>query len=66
LKLSGKELSREKLIRSLEGLYDFETGLSPRISYGPNRRIGAFGAYIVGVDPAQKHFIPASKWITPD
>ena len=66
LKLSGKELSREKLIRSLEGLYDFETGLSPRISYGPNRRIGAFGAYIVGVDPAQKQFIPASKWITPD
>ena len=66
LKLSGKELSREKLIGTLEGLYDFETGLSPRISYGPNRRIGAFGAYVVAVDSARKQFIPASKWITPD
>jgi ABC-type branched-subunit amino acid transport system substrate-binding protein len=66
LKLSGKELSREKLITTLEGLYDFETGLSPRISYGPNRRIGALGAYVVAVDPITRQFVPASNWITPD
>ncbi|MFY9571420.1 MAG: ABC transporter substrate-binding protein [Blastocatellia bacterium] len=64
LKLTGKELSREKLIKTLEGLYNFDTGLSPRISYGPNRRIGALGAYIVTIDPAKKQFIPASEWIT--
>jgi ABC-type branched-subunit amino acid transport system substrate-binding protein len=64
LKLTGKELSREKLIKTLEGLYNFETGLSPRISYGPNRRIGALGAYIVTIDPETKQFIPTSEWIT--
>jgi ABC-type branched-subunit amino acid transport system substrate-binding protein len=66
LKLSGKELSREKLIKTLEGFYEFDTGLSPRITYGPNRRIGALGAYIVSIDPEKKQFIPASGWITPD
>lgn len=66
LKLTGKELSRERLIRTLEGLYNFDTGLSPRISYGPNRRIGALGAYIVTIDPEKKQFIPASGWITPE
>lgn len=66
LKLTGRELSREKLIRTLEGFYNFDTGLSPRISYGPNRRIGAFGAYIVTIDPEKKQFIPAGGWITPE
>ena len=66
LKLSGSELSREKLIKTLEGLYDFETGLTPRITYGPNRRIGALGAYVVGIDLTKKQFVPASGWITPD
>jgi ABC-type branched-subunit amino acid transport system substrate-binding protein len=66
LRLAGKELSREKLVRTLEGLYDFETGLTPRITYGPNRRIGALGAYIVTIDPEKKQFIPASGWIIPD
>lgn len=47
---SGRELSREKLIRAIEGLYEFETGLTPPLSYGPNRRIGALGAYVVPVD----------------
>jgi len=63
LKLTGKELSREKLIKTLEGLYNFDTGLSPRISYGPNRRIGALGAYIVTIDPEKKQFIPVNGWI---
>ncbi len=66
LKLSGKELSREKLIKTLEGFYEFDTGLSPRITYGPNRRIGALGAYIVSIDPEKKEFIPVSGWITPE
>ena len=66
LKLAGKELSREKLINALEGFYNFETGLTPPVTYGPNRRIGALGAYIVGLDLEKKQFIPASGWIIPD
>ncbi len=66
LKIAGKDLSREKLVDVLEGFYDFETGLTPGITYGPNRRIGALGAYIVALDLEKKRFIPASGWLTPD
>ena len=50
LKRTGKDLSREKFIRSLEKLYQFQSGLTPRITYGPNRRIGALGSHIVTID----------------
>lgn len=63
LKRVGKDLSREKLIQALEGFYEYPTGLTPTITFGPNRRIGAMGAYIVTVDLKQKQFVPASGWI---
>ncbi|HEX6045819.1 MAG TPA: ABC transporter substrate-binding protein [Pyrinomonadaceae bacterium] len=63
LKRAGKELSRERLIQALEGLYNFQTGLTPAITYGPNRRIGATGAYIVTVDLKEKKFVPVSDWV---
>ncbi len=47
LEACGKDLSRERLVTALEGLYEYETGLMPKITYGPNRRIGALGAYVV-------------------
>ena len=66
LKLSGRDLSREKLITSLEGFYKFETGLTPPITYGPNRRIGALGAYVVALDLENRGFTPASEWLALD
>jgi ABC-type branched-subunit amino acid transport system substrate-binding protein len=63
LKLAGNELTRERLVAALEGLNQFETGLTPQISYGPNRRIGALGAYVVGIDLEKKQITPASGWI---
>jgi ABC-type branched-subunit amino acid transport system substrate-binding protein len=63
LRLGGKDLSREKLVTALEGLYDFETGLTPRITFGPNRRVGAAGAYVVTIDPERKVFVPAGDWV---
>jgi hypothetical protein len=46
---AGKDLSRETLITKLESLYEYETGLTPRITFGPNRRIGATSAHIVAL-----------------
>jgi ABC-type branched-subunit amino acid transport system substrate-binding protein len=66
LKRAGKDLSREKLIQALEGLYNFPTGTTPPISYGPNRRVGASGAYVVTIDLKEKRFVPASGWINVD
>ena len=66
LELSGKDLSRERLVTTLEGLYEFDTGLMPRITYGPNRRIGVLGAYIVTIDPEKKLFPASAEWIPVD
>jgi ABC-type branched-subunit amino acid transport system substrate-binding protein len=64
LKIAGKDLSREKLIRALESLYEYHTGLTPPMTFGPNRRIGAMGAYIVNIDLVGKQLLPASGWIS--
>jgi ABC-type branched-subunit amino acid transport system substrate-binding protein len=63
LELCGKDLSRERLITTLEGLYEYDTGLMPKITFGPNRRIGALGAYIVTIDPEKKLFPASAEWI---
>jgi len=66
LELCGKDVSRERLVTKLEGLYEFETGLMPRITFGPNRRIGVLGAYIVTIDPEKKLFPATAEWIPID
>jgi ABC-type branched-subunit amino acid transport system substrate-binding protein len=63
LKRVGKDLSRERLIQALEGFYNYQTGLTPPITYGPNRRIGASGAYVVMFDLKEKKFVPVSGWV---
>ena len=63
LKRVGKELSREKLIQTLEGFYEFPTGLTPAITFGPNRRIGAMGAYVLTIDLKEKKLRPVSGWV---
>ena len=64
LKRAGKDLSRERLIQVFEGFYEYQTGLTPPITWGPNRRVGAMGAYVVRVDLKEKQFVPASGWIS--
>ncbi|ACB36143.1 Extracellular ligand-binding receptor [Leptothrix cholodnii SP-6] len=50
LKRSGRELSRRKLLATLESVQSFDTGLLPPLSFNADRRIGAAGGYLVGVD----------------
>ena len=60
MKQAGRDASREKLVNALEGLHDFDTGLTPLISFGPGRRLGLRGAHIVTVDlPDQRFFLVA-------
>jgi ABC-type branched-subunit amino acid transport system substrate-binding protein len=66
LELAGKDLSRERLVTMLEGLYEFDTGLMPKITFGPNRRIGVLGAYIITIDPEKKLFPASAEWIPAD
>jgi ABC-type branched-subunit amino acid transport system substrate-binding protein len=64
LRMSGRQLSRQKLVLSLEGLYEFQSGLLPPITYGPQRRIGVLGAYVVRVEPGQNGLVQVTGWIS--
>jgi ABC-type branched-subunit amino acid transport system substrate-binding protein len=63
LKRAGRDLSREKLVTSLEGFYEYDTRVTPSITFGPNRRVGATGGYVVSIDPAKREFVAASGWV---
>jgi len=65
IKRSGRGLTREKLVASLTGVWDFETGVTPPLTFTPNRRSGATGAAILGVDPATRRLVPAAAWREP-
>lgn len=57
LKRTGRDLTREKLISSLERLYAFPTGLTPPITFARNRHIGSSGAHVVSGDGAHRTFV---------
>ena len=63
LKRAGRDLTRENLVAALEGLYEYETGVTPRITFGPNRRVGAAGAGIVTINPEKKEFKLVGDWV---
>lgn len=62
LRRSGRTLTRLALVDALEALYGYETGVTPPLSYGPNRRIGARGAHVVAVDLIKKSYEPVGGW----
>ena len=61
LRRAGRDLSRERLVEGLEALYTFQTGLTPPLTYGPNRRIGARGAHVLAVDLVNKTYTPVGN-----
>lgn len=65
LRRAGRELSRERLVRALEALYNFAPDFGPPVSYGPDRRTGARGGYVVALQPGGT-LVPASHWIALD
>jgi branched-chain amino acid transport system substrate-binding protein len=46
LKKAGPDLTRVKLIEALENMKNFETGLVPPVTFGPNNRQGCRGALL--------------------
>jgi hypothetical protein len=51
-------------VEGLESMYQFDTGVTPPLSYGPNRRIGARGAHILTLDVENKTYRPVGDgWI---
>lgn len=49
LRRAGRNLSRESVIRALEGLKDFETGIAGATTFGPDRREGNRSGYVLEI-----------------
>ena len=47
LETCGRGVDRQRLVQGLESLKDFETGLTRPMSFGPRRRTGLDGLYVV-------------------
>jgi ABC-type branched-subunit amino acid transport system substrate-binding protein len=62
LRAAGRTLNRERLVEAIEALYRYDTGLTPPLTYGPNRRIGAKGAHVMKVGIADKASAPVGTW----
>lgn len=66
LRRAGRDLTRERFVEALETLNHYDPmGYAPAVSFGPDRRTGALGGYVVAIDP-QHGFAPASGWIALD
>jgi ABC-type branched-subunit amino acid transport system substrate-binding protein len=63
LQKAGSAVTREKIVEILEKLYRFETGQTPPLTFGPNRRVGANGAHVVAIDLEKRHLLLPSTWI---
>jgi ABC-type branched-subunit amino acid transport system substrate-binding protein len=67
MRRAGRNLGRRELTAALEGFYQFETGLTPPITYTNNRRIGANGAYVVEyqIEPPDERaeLLRSAPWI---
>ena len=63
LKRIGRDASRSKLVTALEGLYGFDTGLSPALNFGPGKRVGAAGAHVVTVNLETRRFRPLGPYL---
>jgi ABC-type branched-subunit amino acid transport system substrate-binding protein len=60
----GRDLTRAKFVAALAALQNFDTGLAPPISFGPNRRTGVRGAHVVAFGRGQNE--PEHVWISLD
>lgn len=66
VKRAGRNLTRTKLVAELETLYKWDSGLTPLLTFTPNRRIGAQGAHIVVLELEGRTFERVGGWVEVD
>ena len=62
---AGRQLTRDSLVNGLEQLRGFKTGVIPPVTFDSNRRVGAAGSYVVGIDLANQQYLPLSDRLVP-
>jgi len=65
LKRTGKGLTRESFVDAIGNVWRLETGVTPPLTYDPNRRAGALGAAILKADGSSRRYVPAVPWREP-
>ncbi len=65
LRLTGPNVTREKFIKAMESIKDFDTGVGPNITFGPNLRAGARSAFIIKADGQSGKFERLTDWREP-
>ena len=65
LKRSGRDVSRNGLVATLEATQGFETGVTPRLRFNADRRIGAQGAWLARLAPDGNGLRPLAGYRTP-
>lgn len=63
LRRAGNPPTRDGLIAALESFRDFETGLTPPLSFGRGRHTGVLGAHVLRFDEAHGVHARAPTWI---
>ncbi len=57
MRRARRDLGREKLIDTLEGFYNVDSGLTQRIPFGPNRHTGSSVAHVMAWIAKEKRFV---------
>lgn len=66
LRKSGPQPTPEKVRDAIASLRDFDTkGITPPISFGPDRRKGYSSMKLFRIDPVKKVYEPMGGWIEP-
>jgi branched-chain amino acid transport system substrate-binding protein len=64
IKMCGKDLTREGLIKALETMKNYDTGKGNYATFSPTRREGIAGGFVVQYKNGD--WMPISKWINVD
>jgi ABC-type branched-subunit amino acid transport system substrate-binding protein len=62
---TGRGVTREKFVDAIGNVWKLETGVTPPLTYSPNRRAGAVGASILRVEPGSGRLVQESEWREP-
>jgi branched-chain amino acid transport system substrate-binding protein len=65
LRITGPDLTREKFLKAMETIQDFNTGVGPNISFGPDLRAGAHSAFVVKANAPKMRFEKLTDWREP-